>query len=167
MKLPAGLRKKVLAAAGAGAFAVAVALLGGTDGLEGRRYVPYRDVAGVLTVCNGHTGADIVSGRRYSDAECDRLLAQDIRRAKESVDQLVQVPLNDYQKAALYSFAFNTGTDAFSTSTLLKKLNAGDLEGACNEMQRWVFAGGRKWQGLRSRRETERLLCLAEDSHAF
>lgn len=167
MKLPVALRKKVLAVAGAGAFTIAMALLGGTNGLEGRRYIPYEDVTGVLTVCDGHTGTDIVKGRKYSDSECDHLLAQDVRRVRKSVDQLVQVPLNDYQKAALYSFVFNTGTQAFSKSTLLKKLNAGDVNGACDEMRRWVFAGGRRWQGLKSRREMERLLCLAEDSHAF
>ncbi|EBW8396634.1 lysozyme, partial [Salmonella enterica subsp. enterica serovar Florida] len=46
---------KALLAGGAGAIAIAAALLGGHNGLEGRRYVPYRDVAGVLTICDGHT----------------------------------------------------------------------------------------------------------------
>ncbi|EKN6093795.1 TPA: glycoside hydrolase family protein, partial [Yersinia enterocolitica] len=45
-------------------------------------------------------------------------------------------------------------------STLLKKLNNNDLIGACNELQRWVYAGGKRWKGLVSRREIERELCL-------
>ena len=49
------------------------------DGLEGRRYVAYRDVVGVLTVCDGHTGADIISSKRYSDAECNALLKADLQ----------------------------------------------------------------------------------------
>ncbi|WP_033790754.1 lysozyme [Pantoea septica] len=167
MVISAAIRNRLLAAAGAGALTLAITLLSGSDGLEGRRYVPYRDVAGVLTVCDGHTGADIVRNKTYTDRECDSLLRADLSLIQAQVDSLVKVPLSDYQRAALYSFVYNVGTEAFTGSTLLKKLNAGDLNGACNEMRRWVFAGGRKWQGLRSRRETERLLCLAEDNHAF
>jgi len=164
MVIPAALRNRLLAAAGAGALALTITLLGGPDGLEGRRYVPYRDVAGVLTVCDGHTGPDIVSNKTYSDRECDRLLRADLKPVQAAVDSLVTVPLSDYQRAALYSFTYNTGTDAFSRSSLLKRLNAGDTIGACSEMRRWVFAGGRKWRGLMRRRETERALCLAESS---
>ncbi|EJI6591482.1 lysozyme, partial [Salmonella enterica] len=65
---------KALLAGGAGAVAIAAAMLGGHDGLEGRRYEPYRDVVGVITVCDGHTGKDIVPGKHYTDAECDALL---------------------------------------------------------------------------------------------
>lgn len=63
------LRNKIVAAitGAGGAIAIATAMLGGHDGLEGRRYVAYRDVVGVLTVCDGHTGADIILGKRYSD----------------------------------------------------------------------------------------------------
>lgn len=141
---------------------IAATLLSGTDGLEGRRYNPYRDMAGVLTVCDGHTGTDIVIGKTYTDSECDSLLYQDLQTVKLSVDVLVKAPLSDYQRAALYSFAYNVGVESFSKSTLLKRLNAGDRQGACNELRRWVYAGGRKWKGLQSRRDIERSLCLAE-----
>ncbi|WP_350769289.1 lysozyme [Pantoea anthophila] len=164
MVIPAALRNRLLAAAGAGALALTITLLGGPDGLEGRRYVPYPDVAGVLTVCDGHTGPDIVRNKTYTARECDALLREDLKPVQAAVDSLVTVPLSDYQRAALYSFAFNTGTDAFSRSSLLKRLNAGDKAGACNELRRWVLAGGRKWRGLMKRRETERALCLAESS---
>jgi len=164
MAIPAALRNRLLAAAGAGALTLAITLLGGPDGLEGRRYVPYRDVAGVLTVCDGHTGPDIVSNKTYSDRECDSLLHADLKPVQAVVDSLVMVPLSDYQRAALYSFAYNTGTETFSRSSLLKRLNAGDKAGACNELRRWIFAGGRRWKGLMKRRETERALCLAESS---
>lgn len=45
---------KALLAGGASAIVIAAAMLGGNHGLEGRRHEPYRDVAGVLTVCDGH-----------------------------------------------------------------------------------------------------------------
>lgn len=156
------LRRKLVGAAGAGALAIATIFIGGKDGVEGRKYEAYNDVAGVWTVCDGHTGTYIIRGKTYTDQECDRLLWKDLQPAKRTVDSLVRVPLGEYQRAALYSFVFNVGSDAFSKSTLLKKLNRGDQEGACEEMRRWVYAGGMKWKGLQNRREMERSMCLAE-----
>jgi len=165
MAISASLRKKLLSVAGAGALAIATVFLGGKDGVEGRKYEAYKDVAGVWTVCDGHTGPDIIRTKRYSDQECDRLLWKDLQPAKRTVDRLVKVPLGEYQRAALYSFVFNVGSDAFSKSTLLRKLNKGDHAGACEEMRRWVYAGGMKWKGLQNRREMERSMCLAESKH--
>ncbi|EGL8528477.1 lysozyme [Salmonella enterica] len=150
---------KHLITGGAGAVAIAAAMLGGHDGLEGRRYIPYRDVAGVLTVCDGHTGKDIIPGKRYTDAECDALLDKDLKRVKAQVDPLIKVSIPESERAAFYSFAYNVGTGAFARSTLLKKLNAGDHAGACNELKRWTYAGGRQWKGLVTRREIEREVC--------
>jgi len=159
------LRRRLIGAAGAGAFAIATIFLGGKDGVEGREYKAYKDVAGVWTVCNGHTGSDIIHSETYTDQECDRLLWKDLQPAKRTVDNLVKADLNEYQRAALYSFVFNVGSDAFSKSTLLKKLNIGDQRGACEEMRRWVYAGGMKWKGLQNRREMERSMCLAESKN--
>ncbi|EHQ9350600.1 lysozyme [Salmonella enterica] len=150
---------KHLITGGAGAVAIAAAMLGGHDGLEGRRYIPYRDVAGVLTICDGHTGKDIIPGKRYTDAECDALLDKDLKRVKAQVDPLIKVSIPESERAAFYSFAYNVGTGAFARSTLLKKLNAGDHAGACNELKRWTYAGGRQWKGLVTRREIEREVC--------
>ncbi|EAP0942997.1 lysozyme [Salmonella enterica] len=150
---------KTLLAGGASAIVIAAALLGGHDGLEGRRYEPYRDVAGVLTNCDGHTGKDIVPGKHYTDAECDALLNQDLARVKSQVDPLIKVSIPESERAAFYSFAYNVGTGAFAKSSLLKKLNAGDQAGACNELKRWTYAGGKQWKGLVTRREIEREVC--------
>ncbi|ELC4316200.1 lysozyme [Salmonella enterica] len=153
---------KMLLAGGASAVAIAAAMLGSHDGLEGRRYVPYRDVAGVLTICDGHTGKDIIPGRRYNDAECDALLNKDLAQVAARIDPLIKVSIPNSERAALYSFAYNVGTGAFAKSTLLKKLNAGDHTGACNELKRWTYAGGRQWKGLVTRREIEREVCTWE-----
>ncbi|EID6350934.1 lysozyme [Salmonella enterica] len=153
---------KMLLAGGAGAVAIAAAMLGGHDGLEGRRYIPYRDVAGVLTVCDGHTGKDIIPGKRYTDAECDALQDKDLKRVKAQVDPLIKVSIPESERAAFYSFAYNVGTGAFARSTLLKKLNAGDHAGACNELKRWTYAGDKQWKGLVTRREIEREVCTWE-----
>lgn len=153
---------KMLLAGGASAVAIAAAMLGSHNGLEGRRYVHYRDVAGVLTICDGHTGKDIIPGKHYTDAECDALLNQDLARVKAQIDPLIKVSIPESERAALYSFAYNVGTGAFARSTLLKKLNAGDHAGACNELKRWTYAGGRQWKGLVTRREIEREVCTWE-----
>ncbi|WP_337135908.1 lysozyme [Proteus terrae] len=150
------LKQKIAALTTAGATAIALVVIAH---FEGVRYEPYRDVAGVLTVCYGHTGKDIIQGKRYTQQECDALLQHDFIKTQQQVDVLIKVPLDDYTKAALYSFAFNVGTTAFARSTLLKKLNVGDRAGACKEMKRWVYAGGKVWRGLVSRREAESALC--------
>lgn len=165
MAMSASLRNKLIAAAGGGSMIIASLFIGGKDGVEGRVYEPYKDVAGVWTVCDGHTGNDIVKGKKYTDRECDRLMWTDIQPVKRVVDSLVKVPLGEYQRASLYSFTYNVGTSAFSKSTLLKRLNAGDQVGACEEMRRWVYAGGMKWKGLQNRRDMERSLCLAESAN--
>ncbi|EIF8589665.1 lysozyme [Salmonella enterica] len=150
---------KALLAGGAGAVAIAAAMLGGHDGLEGRRYEPYRDVVGVITVCDGHTGKDIVPGQHYTDAECDALLNQDLAQVAARIDPLIKASIPNSERAALYSFAYNVGAGAFARSTLLKKLNAGDQDGACNELKRWTYAGGKQWKGLVTRREIEHEVC--------
>ncbi|WP_312141353.1 lysozyme [Pantoea septica] len=162
MAMSASMRNKLIAAAGGGSMLIASLFIGGKDGVEGRVYDPYKDVAGVWTVCDGHTGNDIIKGKKYTDRECDRLLWSDLQPVKKTVDSLVKVPLNEYQRAALYSFTYNVGSGAFSKSTLLKKLNAGDQDGACEELRRWVYAGGMKFRGLMNRRDMERSMCLAD-----
>lgn len=164
MAMPNNLRNKLIAAAGGGAMLIATVFLGGKYGVEGRVYEPYKDIIGVWTVCDGHTGTDITQGKRYTDQECDHLLWQDLQPVRKTVDSLVKVPLSEYQRAALYSFTYNVGATAFSKSTLLKKLNAGDQQGACEELRRWIYAGGMKWTGLINRREMERAMCLAESA---
>jgi len=88
----------------------------------------------------------------------------DLQPVKKAVDGMVKIPLGEYQRAALYSFTYNVGTNAFSKSTLLKRLNAGDVDGACEELRRWIYAGGQKWRGLMNRRDMERTMCLAESA---
>ncbi|MEB6537474.1 lysozyme [Serratia plymuthica] len=150
------LKKKLSAAIAGGAMAIAAVLI---PSLEGVEYKSYRDVVGVLTVCYGHTGADIIPGKTYTEAECKAMLNKDLVPFARSVERSVKVPASEYQKASLISFSYNVGVKAFESSTLLKKLNAGDSAGACDEMRRWNRAGGKIWKGLINRREIEREIC--------
>lgn len=62
------------------------------------------------------------------------------------------------------SFTFNVGTGAFRSSTLLKRLNAGDYQGAASEFGKWVKAGGKVLPGLVRRRKEEAALFLTPDA---
>ncbi|ENZ0347037.1 lysozyme [Morganella morganii] len=152
------LSKKAVTVAAGGAVAAALVLITAYEGVE---YKPYRDVAGVLTVCYGHTGGDIQTGKIYTADECRALLHRDLEKVRRAVDPMIKVPVDDTTRAAIYSFVYNTGPGAFSRSAMLRKLNAGDIAGACDEMKRWTFAGGKQWQGLINRRETENAVCRA------
>ncbi|AYC20054.1 Lysozyme RrrD [Dickeya dianthicola] len=152
------IKNRLITAATGGAMAIAVALI---QNFEGVRYTPYRDVVGVLTVCYGHTGPDIIPRKTYTEAECQALLRSDLQPVFSTIDQVVTVPMPDARRAALASFAYNVGTGALTRSTMLRKLNAGDTSEACEELLRWNKAGGREWKGLTNRREVERELCLA------
>ncbi|MEG7662071.1 lysozyme [Hafnia paralvei] len=153
------LRARISAAIGGGAIAIATVMLSGNGGLEGREYVPYKDVVGIITVCDGHTGNDIIINKRYSDAECDALTKADLERIAKQVNPSIKVKTTEMQLAAIYSFSYNVGANAFIKSTMLKKLNAGDYAGACDELKRWVYAGGKKWKGLMNRRDVEYEIC--------
>lgn len=153
------LRARISAAIGGGAIAIATVMLSGNGGLEGREYVPYKDVVGIITVCDGHTGNDIILNKRYSDAECDALTKADLERIAKQVNPSIKVKTTETQLAAIYSFSYNVGANAFIKSTMLKRLNAGDYAGACDELKRWVYAGGKKWKGLMNRRDVEYEVC--------
>lgn len=159
MAIPDKLRKSLIAAAVAGPIAIGGVLI--TD-QEGVKYTPYLDPIGIPTVCAGVTGSDVVMNKTYTKAECDQLLYKHMLPAVAAVDSSVKVKLNDYQKASLYSFTYNVGVSAFKSSTLLKKLNQGDTPGACDQLKRWTYAGGKQWKGLITRREVERQLCYGK-----
>lgn len=121
---------------------------------------PYRDVAGVLTIGYGFTDPNLVS-RNYLDRdEADQILRARLSSIINNISSMVRVELNPYQLAALASFAYNVGLDALRRSTLLRRLNAGDVAGAADELRRWIYAAGRPIEGLRRRREAERALFL-------
>jgi len=126
---------------------------------EGLRHAPYIDDVGVLTVCYGHTGPDIVPGKRYTQAECDALLEADMAIARSHVNRCLPMPKLAHIEEALTSAAFNLGAQIVCGSTLQRKALANDWPGACAELPRWNRGGGRVLRGLTLRRADERALC--------
>jgi lysozyme len=127
------------------------------------RYKPYQDVIGVWTVCYGHTGSDVKIGKKYTESECRALLNKDLNTVAHQIDPYILKPIPETMRGALYSFTYNVGAGSFRSSTMLKKINQGDQKGACDELRRWTYAGGKQWKGLVTRREIERSLLVGPE----
>ena len=126
-----------------------------TQGFEGLRLTAYQDVAGIWTIGYGHTGPDVTPGLRISEIEAEAILLADLADAIRCVNQAVTVDLTQCQFDALVDFCFNAGRGSFLNSTLLRKLNLGDMAGAAAQFGLWVHAGGRVVAGLVRRRKAE------------
>ncbi|WP_341667329.1 lysozyme [Alcaligenes sp. SDU_A2] len=142
---------------GAGVLAAAVSLVAAW---EGRSLVAYADPVGIPTICEGYTHG-VRLGDVATSAQCDVLTEQEVRKALAVVDGSTPGQLPDGMRVALASFVYNVGPGAYGGSTLLRRLRAGELKAACNELLRWVYAGGKKLRGLEWRRQAERQICLS------
>lgn len=133
---------------------------------EGLRQFAYFDPPGVLTVCMGHTGPDVVRGKKYTLAECNQFLTDDMRKAVEIVERCVP-GLPENPLAAFADATFNIGGRLVcdtQSSTAARMLKAGDIAGACRQLPRWnrAVVGGVSvpLPGLTKRRNAEMELCL-------
>lgn len=142
---------------GTGVIAGAIALVAAW---EGRSLIAYVDPVGIPTICDGYTHG-VKLGDVAAPEWCDALTEQEVRKALAVVDRSVPQTLPDGVRVALASFVYNVGPGAYGGSTLVRKLRSGDMVGACNQLPRWVYAGGKKLRGLELRREAERKLCLS------
>jgi lysozyme len=139
---------------------------------EGLRRVAYYDPPGILTVCRGHTGPDVIKNKVYSLAECDQFMTNDMKAAIKKVDECVPgLPPNVL--AAFGDAVFNLGSKIAcdtAKSTAARLLKVGRIVEACNQLPRW--AGARiagvmvTLPGLQNRREKERQLCLTGEMPA-
>lgn len=126
---------------------------------EGVRYVPYRDQGGVLTVCWGHTGPDVVAGRRYTKDECEAFKAQDLAIANATVKRCLPMPMLPQIEGALTDATFNVGPRVVCGSTLQKRALANDWPGACAALDMWKYIGRTVSVGLQNRRADDRAVC--------
>lgn len=141
---------------------VSATLISSTALWEGDKRDPYWDLAGILTVCSGHTGSDIIKGKRYTKEECTTLLQRDLVVHRQGVYKCVNAPMTPKQFDAFTMFTYNVGVSSFCKSTLLKDFNAGNPAKACDGLLKWSYVNGKFVQGLRNRREYERKMCLSE-----
>ncbi|KAK7216236.1 hypothetical protein V2G26_004239 [Clonostachys chloroleuca] len=131
---------------------------------EGWSSTIYRDPAGYPTVGYGHLCSDSkCSDIKYSiplsKADGRKLLQSDLTPAQNCItlDTKSKVVLNANQYGAFVSWAFNIGCGAAKTSTLMKRLNAGENPNtvAAKELPKWKYGGGKVLPGLVRRRAAE------------
>jgi len=142
-------------------FTYSAAGMAMTKGFEGLRLTAYQDVAGVWTIGYGHTGPGILAGITISEADAEALLRADLQDAVNQVNKAVKVPISQNQFDAMVDFCFNAGRGNFVQSTLLRKVNSGDFQGAAAQFALWVHAGGEIVAGLVRRRNAEAVLFSA------
>lgn len=125
---------------------------------EGYSHRAYFDPVGIPTICRGHT-AGVHMGDIANDDECAAITEADLTATLQAIT--VDLPnLPPEVLAATADFCYNVGISKCKSSTLWRYLKAGRYRDACNEFPRWVYASGKKLQGLVNRRESEKALCL-------
>ncbi len=126
---------------------------------EGRELRAYQDVVGIWTICDGATRG-VRPGQVATAQECDAMLYRDLLAVDRQMSACIGRPVAEGVRAAVNSWAYNVGAGSACRSTLVRKLRAGDVPGACNELLRWTYAGGKELAGLKRRRQAEHRVCL-------
>ena len=125
---------------------------------EGSRNKAYQDSKGLWTIGVGHlikTDEEYLLTATLTDEQVEDLLRKDLKWCSEAVETSVKVPLLQHQFDALYSLCFNIGGTNFSNSTVVKKINQNDMQGAADAILNW-----NKPEVLINRRKRERALFL-------
>lgn len=156
-------------------LALVLAMAGSLGGWEGRELVPYRDIADVWTVCDGITGADVIPGKTYTDAECTALLLPAIDAhlsevERQCVPNLRLLPLN--VQFAVGHLAYNVGAGAVcrrksgAPTTIARSLPSYDIPTACEAIKSYTRVAGKdcrdpanKCGGIPRRRDFESGVC--------
>lgn len=173
------MKGKITAAAFAAGIAIATALVA--------KWEPPRDPNMLLvaikpiptdpwTICFGHTRG-VYEGMRATPEQCYRWLEQDLNEAAAFVLECIDWPLTPNQFGAFTSGTANIGPRLVCGSTLQRRANLGDIEGACRELTHalnsdggrrgWSFSAGKFYPGLRARRFDERAICWPDFSNVI
>ncbi|KAA6402535.1 MAG: putative lysozyme [Streblomastix strix] len=132
-------------------------------GFEGLNLTAYTCPAGIWTIGYGHT-KNVKKGDQITLQQANQFLTEDLTDSGKQMVKIVKVPMTQNQYDSLVSFTFNLGIGNLQSSTLLRKLNAGDDKGASEEFLKWNHArvGGvlKVLDGLTKRRKAEKDLFL-------
>lgn len=150
--------------AGVAGLALTIAFIGGW---EGTKYVAYRDVVGVPTICQGLTKG-VKMGDIATPSECDKRFAEELTHFENGVKRCIKpwdtLPVKT--QVSIVSWAYNVGIGGACGSTATKRFNYGNYRGACDAMTWWnkgTINGKRvRIQGLANRRAAEHKLCVED-----
>jgi len=152
-----------------GALTLSAAGLVGILSWEGYRGEAHIPVAGDVPTIGYGTTEGVKLGDRTTPEQALARALRDVTKFEGAIRQCVAVPLHQHEYDAYVSLAYNIGPAAFCGSTLVKKLNGGDYEGACSEILRWTYFHGhdckrpehqRLCGGLADRRQAEFQHCM-------
>lgn len=148
------------AGAAGGAVAVVAAIAALIMPSEGISLKAYKDPVGIPTICYGET-----QGVHYGDtktkAECEAMLYKRIGDYLGPIDKMMP-NLPDNRRIAYTDAAYNLGIGTIQRSRIPSLEKAGKWQEACNELNRYVYAGGKKLPGLVKRRAEEVKICLGQ-----
>lgn len=132
-------------------------------GFEALRLVAYPDPGTggkPWTIGWGHTKG-VKQGERITQEQAEQFFSDDLAVFELTVNSAIKRPMTQNQFDAMVSLAFNIGGPAFAGSTLVKKFNADDIQGAADQFPRWKFSDGKIMPGLVKRRAAEREMFLS------
>jgi lysozyme len=143
-----------------GALALSASALVGIALHEGYRGSAYTPVPGDVPTVGFGTTQGVRLGDTITPEKALVRVLNDVSRFEGALKNCVKVPLHQHEYDAYISLAYNIGSSAFCGSTLVKRLNAGDYEGACSEIKKWDKFKGAPLRGLTIRREKEFKKCV-------
>lgn len=129
---------------------------------EGCKLEAYQDSVGVWTIGYGHTKG-IYEGLEITQSEAEKMLVDELPEYEGYIDNIVDQNLSQCQFDALVCWVYNLGPTNLSSSTMLKELQAGNMDLVPFQMKRWDKAGGKPLLGLTRRRNAEALLFKDEN----
>ena len=142
------------------AFTLSASAFVGLAMLENYREAAYVPVPGDVPTIGFGTTEGVRMGDTITPPRALARALTDVQKFEGALKKCVTAPLYQHEYDAYISLTYNIGAQAFCNSTLVKKLNAGDHEGACAEIRRWNRRGGKVSQGLTRRREAEYRQCM-------
>lgn len=128
---------------------------------EGCELKAYQDSVGVWTIGYGHTKG-IYEGLEITQSEAEKMLVDELPEYEGYITDKIVPMLQQHEFDALVCWVYNLGPTNLSSSTMLKKLNAGEFKEVPFQMKRWDKAGGQPLLGLTRRRNAEALLFKGE-----
>lgn len=127
------------------------------EGYSDKAYTP---VPGDVPTIGFGTTQGVKPGDTITPPKALQRALQDVQQYEGAIKRCVRVPLHQREYDAYTSLTYNIGQTAFCSSTLVRKLNAQDYEGACREILRWDRFKGQPLQGLTKRRQAEFQQCM-------
>lgn len=127
-----------------------------SEGFRDKAYIP---VAGDVPTIGFGTTDGVKMGDSIDPVRAVNRAHRDVVKFESAIKKCVTAPLYQHEYDAYVKLTYNIGASAFCKSTLVRKLNAGDYDGACEEILRWDRFKGKPLRGLTNRRQEEYKLC--------